>query len=146
MSVHSSAAWTPPAGYAIESLPVEVRDWLDDHACVTLATVEPDGRPHLSVLWATYDARTVLMATVVGRRKHRNLLKDPRATLLITPRDSGDHYVEVRGTVEILPGGRKLIDDLHEKYRGTRPYPWDGENDERVVLKLHPERILVFHG
>jgi general stress protein 26 len=86
------------------------------------------------------------MATVAGRRKHRNLINDPRATLLITPPNSEDHYVEIRGVVEILSGGRELIDDLHGQYRGTKPYPWDGENDERVILKLHPARVLVFHG
>ncbi|RDI23103.1 TIGR03618 family F420-dependent PPOX class oxidoreductase [Lentzea flaviverrucosa] len=141
------STWTPPLSHPPAVLPPEVSEWLDANACVTLATLEPDGRPQLSVLWAKQENNTIMMATVAGRRKHRNLLRDPRATVLITPPGSGDHYVEVRGVVDIvLDGGRELIDELHERQRGKRPYPWDGEDDVRLVLKLVPDRVLVFHG
>ncbi|HET6856884.1 MAG TPA: PPOX class F420-dependent oxidoreductase [Streptomyces sp.] len=141
------STWTPPAVQAPHRVPEEVGRWLADGACIALSTLERDGRPQMSMMWARAEGDVLLMSTVAGRRKHRNLLRDPRATALVTPLDSHDHYVELRGTVEILPeGGRALIDDLHEHYRGTRPYPWDGEDDIRVALALHPERVLVFHG
>ena len=98
-------------------------------------------------MWAACADDTLLMSTVAGRRKHRNLERDPHATVIVSPPDSQDHYVEMRGTVTIgAEGGRALIDDLHEHYRGTRPYPWDAPGDERLVLALRPERVLVFHG
>ncbi|MEU5896782.1 MULTISPECIES: TIGR03618 family F420-dependent PPOX class oxidoreductase [unclassified Streptomyces] len=141
------STWTPPAVRAPQRIPDEVVRWLEEGACVALTTLERDGRPQTSMMWARPEEDVLLMATVVGRRKHRNLLRDPRATVLVTPLGSHDHYVEIRGTVEMLPeGGRDLIDDLHEHYRGTRPYPWDGADDVRVALALRPERVLVFHG
>jgi PPOX class probable F420-dependent enzyme len=143
----SEHVWTPPSAHDPDKIPPEIENWLSGHACVTLATLEPDGRAQLSVVWATCTNGVLLMSTVVGRRKYRNLRRDPRATVLVTPPDSQDHYVEIRGTVDILAeGGREFIDDLHEHYRGTRPYPWDAPDDERVVLALRPERVLVFHG
>jgi PPOX class probable F420-dependent enzyme len=130
-----------------DGVPAEVEGWLRAGACVTLATLEPDGHPQMSVMWARSRGDVLLMSTVVGRRKHRNLRRDPRATVLVTPPGDQNHYAELRGIVEIVPeGGRELIDDLHEHYRGTRPYPWDGEDDVRVALTLRPERVLVFHG
>ncbi|RZU45726.1 PPOX class probable F420-dependent enzyme [Streptomyces sp. BK022] len=138
--------WTPPVPSDNLTLPTEVGPWLEAGACATVATVEPDGRPQLSVVWAHYTERDVLFATVKGRRKYDNIVRNPFVTVLITPLDSQDHYVEIRGRAQIEDGGRQLIDFLHERHRGTRPYPWDGPNDERVVVRVVPDRVLVFHG
>ncbi len=127
-------------------IPEVARKWFDDRLFVTLATVEPDGRPHLSVLWTKLDGDDVLMSTVKGRRKHQNLERDPRATVLATDPGNPYSYLEVRGTVEMTEeGGRELIDSFAETYRGERPYPFDGPDDVRVVLRLRPEKV-VFHG
>ncbi|MGW7022499.1 PPOX class F420-dependent oxidoreductase [Streptomyces decoyicus] len=143
----TDGGWTPPEVHSGPALPQEVSEWLDKGACATLATLEPDGMPQLSVVWAHCDGRHVLMATVVGRRKHQNLLRNPKCTVLVTPPEDQDHYVEIRGRVEITEeGGRALIDRLHLKHRGTKPYPWDGPDDIRVVLQLHPERVITFCG
>ncbi|MCX4850463.1 PPOX class F420-dependent oxidoreductase [Streptomyces sp. NBC_00893] len=140
-------AWTPPSPQNPEALPAEIIQWLDQKACATLATVEPDGRPQLSIVWAHHEDNRILIATVAGRRKHKNLLRNPQATVLVTHPESQDHYVEVRGRAEIIEaGGRELIDFLHEKHRGTRPYPWDAPGEKRVIVSIVPERILVFHG
>ena len=37
------------------SLPDEAKGWIDNHEFATIATIEPDGRPHLSVVWIGYD-------------------------------------------------------------------------------------------
>ncbi|MFE2128463.1 TIGR03618 family F420-dependent PPOX class oxidoreductase [Streptomyces amritsarensis] len=138
--------WTPPISPGKKALPEEVGLWLEARACPTVATVEPDGRPQLSVVWAHCTAQDVLFATVRGRRKYDNIVRNPHVTVLISPPDDQDHYVEIRGTAQIEGDGRELIDLLHERYRGTRPYPWDGPDDERVVVRVVPDRILVFHG
>lgn len=139
-------SWTPPVPHTPAALPEEIRTWLDQKSCAVLATVEPDGRPQLSVVWAHHDAEHVLVATVAGRRKYTNLVRNPQVTVLVTHPESQDHFVEVRGRAEIEEGGRELIDFLHEKHRGTRPYPWDAPGDRRVVIRIIPERVLVFHG
>jgi PPOX class probable F420-dependent enzyme len=139
--------WTPPAVCSPQRIPAEVREWLSNRSCAVLGTIEANGVIQLSVMWAACSDDTLLMSTVAGRRKHHNLQRDPRATAIVSPLGDQDHYVEMRGIVAIgAEGGRQLIDDLHEHYRGTRPYPWDAPGDERLVLALRPERVLVFHG
>ena len=59
-------------------LPQQAKDLLDAANIVTVATVNPDGSPQSSLLWATYDGDDVLMSTIEGRAKHRNFLRDPR--------------------------------------------------------------------
>ncbi|MHB8340151.1 MAG: PPOX class F420-dependent oxidoreductase [Mycobacteriales bacterium] len=125
-------------------LPDELRSWLDAGEFATLATVLPGGQPHLSVLWATYDGGEVLMSTVAGRVKHRNLSADPRASLLCCPRAEPYRYVELRGSVTMTTeGGRELIDRLSERYTGTTPFPGDGPEAVRAVLRLRPDHAVV---
>lgn len=129
------------------TLPEPAKAWLAAKEFITLATVEPDGRPQLSVVWMTADGGDVLMSTVKGRRKQRNLERDARATVLLYPQDNPYSYLEVRGSVTMTEeGGRELIDELYEKYQGTPgPYPGDGPSDVRVVIRLTPEHV-VYRG
>jgi PPOX class probable F420-dependent enzyme len=129
-----------------DQIPEAAFPMLDGAEYATVATIEPSGQPHLSVVWVSRDGNDVLFSTVEGRRKATNLERDPRCTLLVFPLANPYSYLEIRGSVAISrEGGRELIDDLHEKYRGTRPYPHDGEGDVRVVLRLTPSKV-IFRG
>lgn len=128
-----------------EQLPEQARSWFDAPEFVTLATVLPDGQPHLSVVWAARDGDDVLVSTLEGRRKHQNLLGDPRATVLLYPKDAPYDYVEVRGVVTIEPDPQgELIERLSQAYTGG-PYTADGPDDVRVVLRLTPEKVVLRH-
>lgn len=125
-------------------LPEKAKAWIDAPEFVTLATLAPGGQPHLSVLWVTRDGDDVLLSSVVGRFNERNLRRDPRVTVLLSPRDNPYSYVEVRGTCTLTEeGGRELIDDLHEKYRGSRPYPHDKNGQVRVVIRVKAEKVVL---
>jgi PPOX class probable F420-dependent enzyme len=126
-------------------LPPESHRYFDEPHFATIASIEPDGRPHLSLVWVGRDGDDVLVSTVVGRRKHQNLVRDPRATVLVYDCADPYHYVEVRGTVTMTEeGGRELIDAHGRKYRGWERYPSDdGTPNVRVVVRLTPEKVVV---
>jgi PPOX class probable F420-dependent enzyme len=129
------------------TLPDTAQAVLDTPEFATIATIEPDGRPHLSVVWVARDGDDVLVSTVKGRRKHRNLERDPRATVLGYLKDDPYRYVEVRGTATMVDeGGPELIQQLSRKYRG-RPYTADeGTGNVRVVVRIRPEKVVVRGG
>ena len=121
-----------------------VRALVDATPYATLATLNRDGSPHLSVVWATRDGDDVLVSTQEGRQKERNLRRDPRVSMIVPNAQNPYDYAEIRGRVSIsTEGGRALIDSLSEKYRG-RPYDAEPEGTVRVVLRLTPERIIEF--
>ena len=125
------------------TLPGVARAWIDGHEFATIATIEPDGRPQLSVVWVARDGDDLLVSTVKGRRKHANLVRDPRATVLIYPADEPYSYVEVRGRVTLTDdGGAELIQTLSRKYTG-QPYEADAPGTERVVVRIRPERVVT---
>jgi PPOX class probable F420-dependent enzyme len=129
----------------VPEIPDTAREWLDGPEFATIATILPDGQPHLSVVWVERDGDDVLVSTVKGRRKHLNLSADPRATVLVYPKDNPYSYVEIRGTTTMTDeGGRDLIDRLARKYRGLDRYPFDdGTDNVRVVVRIRPEKVVV---
>jgi PPOX class probable F420-dependent enzyme len=121
---------------------------LDSPEYATIATVEPDGQPQLSVVWVSRDGDDILVSTVARRRKHRNLLRDPRATVLVSPRNAPWNYLEIRGTVTMTTdGGRDLIEALSRKYTDDERYSFDdGTGNVRVVVRITPVRIVEYSG
>jgi PPOX class probable F420-dependent enzyme len=126
-------------------LPEKVKAWFDSAEYATIATIEPDGRPQLSVVWVSRDGDDILVSTTEGRRKHSNMVRDPRATVLLWPKESPYTYVEVRGTVTMTSeGGRDLIDALAKKYTGADRYAWDdGTDNVRVIVRITPEKVVA---
>ncbi len=124
-------------------LPDVAKGWIDDHEFATIATIQPDGQPQLSVVWISRDGDDLLVSTVKGRRKHLNLERDPRATVLVYPRAEPYRYLEVRGTATMTEeGGRELINELNDAYTGTGRYVADdGTDNVRVVVRITPDRI-----
>ena len=110
----------------------------------TISTIEPDGRPQSSVVWYVRDGDDVLVSTVAARRKNKNMVRDPRMTLLVYDAENPYTYVEIRGRVEMTTeGGRELIDDLARAYMGADRYTMDdGTDNVRVVCRIVPEKVI----
>jgi PPOX class probable F420-dependent enzyme len=109
-----------------------------------LSTIEPDGRPHSTVVWAKRDGDDILFALPTSRRKVANLRRDPRATVVVF--DLADPYVsvQVQGTaaIEDDPGG-VLIDDLSHKYTGG-PYPgFAGPNPRWATVRVTADKPVT---
>lgn len=119
-----------------------VRRALDGTSLAHLATVLPDGSPHTVPLWiGTHDDRIVFL-TGPNSRKARNLRRDPRVALSLTPADNPFEPIVVRGRViEWIEGDAawKIIDQVAMKYIG-QPY---SRAEERVVAVIEPERQTV---
>jgi PPOX class probable F420-dependent enzyme len=127
------------------TLPEGARTLLDRPEFATVATIEPDGRPHLSVVWVGRDGDDILFSTIHGRRKALNLQRDPRTTVLVYPQDDPYSYLEVRGTAKVVDDPQKqYIEEMSQKYLG-KPYPWHSDEEQRVVVRVTPEKV-VWHG
>jgi PPOX class probable F420-dependent enzyme len=114
----------------------EIRRLLDGPNYAVLATINPDGGPQTSAMWVGRDGDDVLFSTVVGRRKHRNLERDPRASVSVIDHEDAENYVELRGRVTIEADvGRAFDTALSWKYDGRDPDP-DPPGAVRVVLRM----------
>ena len=104
------------------SLNDEIRRLLDGRHFAAMATINPDGGPQTSAMWVGRDGDDVLFSTVAGRRKHRNLLRDPRVSITVLDSDDPYNYVELRGTVTFTEDiGRRFDTALSHAYDGKDP-------------------------
>ena len=111
-----------------------------------LATLMPDGSPHVSPMWVDVEDNRILLNTAEGRIKAANIRRDPRIALSIADRDDPYDKVDIRGRVlEIIPGeeAEEHIHALARKYRGTDRYSLR-PGEQR--LKLIVEPIAVRDG
>jgi PPOX class probable F420-dependent enzyme len=119
---------------------------IDDVNPAVLATINPDGSPQTSVVWIGRDGDEVLISTAAGRRKDKNLRRDPRVSLSVFDRNDPERYVEIRGTATVTEdAGRALAVALAEKYEGPgagQEYLDLPPEVVRVVVRLTPRRVL----
>ncbi|MEW1638974.1 PPOX class F420-dependent oxidoreductase [Streptomyces sp. NPDC093801] len=118
----------------------------DTPVFASVATIQPDGSPQVSVTWLARDGDDLLVSTTVGRRKEKNLRRDPRVTVLINPHNAPYTYAEIRGTAELsTEGGQELIDQLSRKYTG-KDYadfnPAAADDNTRVVVRITPRKVV----
>jgi PPOX class probable F420-dependent enzyme len=125
------------------TLPERARALFDAPNHVTVATLDPDGRPQTSLVWAKTDGDDVLFSTIKGRRKYANLTRDPRVSALVYDAANPYAYAEVRGTVVITDDpAAELIEELALKYTGQPFGVRPGER--RVIVRITPDRVVVY--
>jgi PPOX class probable F420-dependent enzyme len=85
----------------------EVATFLGERRKVHLATLNPDGSPHLVTMFYGMSAGRIAFWTYRASQKARNLARDPRITCLV---EDGEDYFELRGVQ--VAGRVSLVDDL----------------------------------
>lgn len=108
-----------------------------------LSTIMPDGSPQMTQTWVDTDGAHVVINSVQGYVKVKNIARDPRVAVVVSPPDNPSRYFQVRGRVVSVTteGAVDHIEMLAQKYLGTS-YPWYGGRDQvRVIIFIEPEHI-----
>ena len=125
------------------TLPEGLLDLLHRPSPCYLATSMPDGSPQLTQTWVDTDGEHVLINTVRGHQKVKNIGRDPRVAVSISDPDRPSRYFEIRGRVLTVTslGAAEHIEKLAQRYLG-RPYPWFGGRDQqRLLLTIAADKI-----
>lgn len=118
------------------------RQFLAENPFVGVATtLRQDGSPHSTVVWVDANGG-ISFNTAMGRAKPRNLERDPRVSLLVVDPQNSYRWVSVSGRAELtLDGADAQIDKLAKKYLGKDEYPWRAPDEQRVTVRITPERV-----
>lgn len=108
-----------------------------------LATVMPDGTPHVTPVWFDYGSGIVRVNTAAGRVKARNMKEGAAVALSIMDPDNPYRYIQVRGRVRrvIEQGADSHIDALAKKYLGKDKYPWRQPGETRLTVEIEPTSV-----
>jgi PPOX class probable F420-dependent enzyme len=128
----------------VTALPDSLVKLLQQPSPCFLATTMPDGSPQLTETWADTDGEHVLVNTVRGHVKLRNVDRDPRVALNIVDAEQPARYFGLRGHVvgTSTEGGVEHIEALSQRYTGE-PYQWySGRDQVRVIMTIAVDRIV----
>lgn len=131
----------------------ELEQFLVEQMKVQVATVGPDGAPHLTTLfYALDDAGRITFWTYGSSQKILNLRRDPRVSALV---EDGDDYFELRGVS--IRGTARLVEEYDEiRAIGARVMTrmaggadlgelgdqlLDKQATKRVGVVIEPERV-----
>lgn len=133
------------------ALTTEERDaYLLEQRTCRVASIGPDGRPHVSALWYVWDGTALWLNSLSNSQRWANLMRAPQVSVLI---DSGEGFMELKGvelvgTVEVVGEvPRTAVPNAEleeperlfgEKYAGGT-FTADGRH---AWLRLVPDKIL----
>jgi PPOX class probable F420-dependent enzyme len=124
----------------------EFLDLFEKKAYAHLATLLPDGRPHVTPVYADYDGQHVLINSARGRQKDLNMEQRRMVALEITDPENPLRYLGIQGeVVEITEeGADEHLDRLAKRYHGRDRYPpaWRFPGEVRRIYKIEPRRVI----
>jgi len=128
-----------------DTLTPKARELIARPVLASLATLNPDGSPQVTPLWVDLGGDDVLFNTARGRKKARNLERDPRVGVTVIDPDDQYNVVAFRGTVvEITTEGADAhIDALAKKYLDQDSYPFRQPGEQRVIIRIEPEHVYL---
>jgi PPOX class probable F420-dependent enzyme len=114
---------------------------------VHFATVNPDGVPQLTMIWAGLDGDEIVSAHLFANQKVKNVQRDPRVSLSVEGTGVGENglrrYLWIRGRAEVVEGGApELLQHLAHTYMGPDVvFPAMDDPPPGFVIRTTPERV-----
>jgi len=118
-------------------------------ADATLVTINPDGSPHVSLVWvalqSTPDGDELVSAHLNEYRKTRNVRRDPRvAVTIVAPAQPGQQtqYLSINGTARIVEGGApELLTELAEAMLGSSEYFPPPNSPDGLLTRIRIDKV-----
>ena len=130
----------------------EVSAFLESSQSLQVATLGPDGAPHLTTVWFTLLDGAILFETYGKSQKIVNLLRDPRIAVLA---EDGTTYatlrgVSINGRAEVVSENPRRFDLMRllvaHSFPGQSAKSLDAQAakmaEKRVVVVVHPETVM----
>ena len=125
------------------AIPDEAKHLFENKEMAHVATLNADGSPQVSAVWIALDGDLITFNPAEGRLKPKNLRRDGRVAISIAGEENPYENVMIQGKVVEMTndGADDDIDALAKRYLGADSYPFRQEGEERVIVKIEPEKV-----
>lgn len=123
-------------------LSAEVRGLFQGANFAHLASLMPDGAPHIDPVWVDVEGDAIIVCSGKSSLKSKNTKRDSRVALSIVAMDNPYNEAQVRGRVieERNDSDFAVMDRVSHKYTG-KPFPFRANASERIVLVIAVDRM-----
>ena len=120
-------------------------EFLEEPNYGVAATVRDDGSPQQTIVWVDWDGENVVFNTAEGRAKPRHIRRNPQVSVNVMDPSNPYKWLSVSGRAEITSeGADDHIDKLAKKYLGKDTYPWRKPTEQRLIVRVRPERVDAY--
>jgi PPOX class probable F420-dependent enzyme len=131
-------------------VPASHLDLLTGPVCGVFTTLDHDGQPQSTLVWVDLDRECARVNTTLERQKGRNLLANPKVSLLVVDPGNTSRFIQIRGDAELVTeGAQEHLDALTRKYTSHPAYygyiypETQRLRETRVICRIHPRRIIL---
>jgi PPOX class probable F420-dependent enzyme len=130
--------------------PHEVRSFLR-HGTRTakVATVTPEGRPHVMPVWFVLDSDDILFTTGARSVKGRNLRRVPRIAIVVDDEQPPYAFVHIRGTAKLTEDPallKRFATEIGTRYMGEARAEEFGRRNAapgELLVRVTIERVIA---
>ena len=117
---------------------------LEDKNFASLATINSDGSPQVSVVWIDYKDNHILINTAKNRIKTNNMERDPRVSISVTDAQNPYYQITFKGIVKNISESNAddHIHSLAKKYLNQDKYPIS-DKEIRVIVSIEPLKFYI---
>ena len=110
----------------------------------SLATINSDGSPQVSVVWIDYKDNHILINTAKNRIKTNNMERDPRVSISVTDTNNPYYQITFKGIVKNISESNAddHIHSLAKKYLNQDKYPIS-DKEIRVIVSIEPLKFYI---
>ena len=114
-----------------------------------------DGHPQSSLVWVDVDAdggdgACARVNTTLERQKGRNLVANPKVSLLVVDPENTGRFIQIRGDAELVTDGAldhldaltRMYTSHHSYYGGIYPVG-QRSRETRVICRIHARRVTL---
>jgi PPOX class probable F420-dependent enzyme len=128
----------------ITNMTPEVIQLIEDKNLAFVSTLMKDGSPQITPTWIDLVDGVIIVNTVEGRVKHKNISRDPRVAISIVDRNNPFNMITIKGQVveQTTDGADAHIDKMAKKYLGVEKYSFAMHGEKRIMIKIVPQKIF----
>ena len=128
-----------------------MQSYLSKPHIADLATVRPDGSPHVAPVWFLYEDGVVKVLAETGSVKIKNLKSEPRVSVSIATDQRPYEYVIINGIAEVSEGDTSgVLRRISVHYQGLEEGERYAEKTMReldlCLITIRPSKLTGWTG
>lgn len=125
-----------------------MEDFLSESNIARVATVKPDGSPHVTPVWYLWENNQLLISVMKGSVKEGNIKQNNKVAVTVDSNTAPNKGVIIEGTAKIEELREEIQRRICQRYLKTenidKYLEWSRGKYQSILIRIHPEKITTW--